>query len=176
MSTKETSQHKSKREQCSNCGKMAPVVRRNYRFDKMGLPVVLHHIEVVKCPACNNIDPIIQDLNGLMHALALAVICHPCKLTGGAIRFLRKYVGKGSEEFSRFLHVNHTSLSKIENGHANVGDQTDKYIRLLVINMSPELKDKAESLIELLPQIQDSCSMDKQEIKIDPSTMDVRYA
>src|SRR5260370_1202921 len=75
----------------------------------------------------------------------------------GDIRFLRKYAGKSAAEFARLLHVDNTHLSKVENGRLEVGDQTDKYIRVLVMSMSPELKNKFNELLEMLPEIEDSC-------------------
>ena len=163
-------------EQCSNCGRMAPVVRRDYRFDEMGLLVVLQCIEVVKCQNCGNVDPIIPNINDLMHALALAVICDPCKLNGDEFRFLRKYVGKSGEEFGKLLHLGKTHISKIETGVTPIGDQADKLIRFLVLHLSPELKEKADQLMALLPKISDDCANLKQEIQIDPETMQYQYA
>ncbi len=167
-----------KTEQCSNCGTMAPVLLdRDYQLDGMGFPVLLRKIDIIKCPSCGNIDPIIPNMDDMMHSVAMAVICHPCKLTGEKIRFLRKFVGKSGDEFARLIHVDHTHLSKIENGHVSVGNPLDKLIRLLVLNMSPELRDKVSKLIEMLPNIQDSpCSNNKPGIQIDPSTMKAVYA
>lgn len=163
-------------EQCSNCGRMAPVVTTNYRFDEMGLPVVLQRIQVVKCQHCGNVDPIIPNINDLMHTLALAVICDPRKLNGDEFRFLRKYVGKNGDQFGKLLHLGKTHVSKIETGATPVGDQTDKLIRFLVLHLSPELKEKADQLMTMLPTISDDCSDVKQEINIDPATLQYSYA
>lgn len=164
-------------EQCANCGKSAQVVRRNYRFDEMGLPVELMRIDVIRCPHCGNVDPIIPHLSDLMHALALAVILAPCRLDGEEIRFLRKYIGKSAEEFARLVHLDATHISKVENGHLDIGNQSDKLIRFVVLSLSPELKDKANRLIKILPDIDDEpCQGVKPEIHIDPATMEIRYA
>jgi DNA-binding transcriptional regulator YiaG len=163
-------------EQCSNCGKLASVVRRNHQFDEMGIPVVLERIEVVKCPHCGNVDPIIPNLNDLMHAIALLIICHPCKLTGEELRFLRKYAGKTQEEFGRLIHLDKTHVSKMENSQVPVGDQTDKLVRFVVLNSSPELEGKVQQLLDLLPMIEDTCDDGKPGICIDPATMEAQYA
>ena len=163
-------------EQCGNCGEIATIVKRNYRFDEMGLPVELMRIDVVRCPHCGNVHRIIPNLNDLMHTLALAVICSPCKLDGEEIRFLRKYAGKNGEEFSRFLHWDATHLSKVENGHLDVGDQADKLIRFVVLQLSPELQNKASRLLEMLPDIEDDPCDSKPEIQIDPVTLEYQYA
>jgi transcriptional regulator with XRE-family HTH domain len=163
-------------EQCSNCGRMAHVRRSDYRFDEMGLPVVLQRIEVVTCQYCGNVDPIIPNINDLMHALALAVICDPCKLNGDEFRFLRKYVGKSGEEFGKLLHLGKTHVCKIETGATPIGDQTDKLVRFLVLHLSPELRAKADQFMKLLPDISDDCANLKQEVHIDPDTMQYCYA
>jgi len=165
-----------KNQPCSNCGAMASVVRSNYHFTEMGLPVELMRINVVKCSECGNEDPIIPNLDDLMHTLALMVICDPCKLSGPEVRFLRKYSGKSAEEFSRLLHVDHTHLSKVENGRTEIVRRLDKLVRFVVLTMSSELNDKADQLIELLPTISDECEDPHREIQIDPSTLQHSYA
>jgi DNA-binding transcriptional regulator YiaG len=167
-----------KTELCSNCGAVASVLLdRDYQLEGVDFPVTLRKIELIKCSSCGNVDPIIPNMDDMMNALAMAVICQPVKLTGAKIRFLRKFVGKSAEEFARLIHVDHTHLSKVENEHLPVGDQSDRLIRLLVLNMSPELKDKANRLIELFPSIQDSlCSDTRSDIQINPSTMEAQYA
>jgi transcriptional regulator with XRE-family HTH domain len=166
-----------KTEKCSNCGEIAAVLLdRDYQLEDMGFPVTLRKIEIIKCQHCGNIDPIIPNMDDMMNAVAMAVICHPCKLTGEKIRFLRKFIGKSAEEFARLIHVDNTHLSKIENGRVPVGDQSDKLIRFLVLNMSPELKDKVNRLIKILPSIQDSpCFETRTDIQIDPSTLEAEY-
>jgi transcriptional regulator with XRE-family HTH domain len=163
-------------EQCGNCGEMATIVRRNYRFDEMGLPVELLRIDVIRCPHCNNVDPIIPNMDDLIHTLALAVMCSPCKLDGEEIRFLRKYVGKSAEDFAKLIHVDPTHLSKIENGRLDVGDQTDKLIRFLTLNLSSGLQNKVARLLEILPDIEDDPCQGKPEIQIDPETMEYQYS
>jgi len=78
---------------CSHCGAHVRVVHCTYELKQVGLKnVVLQGIEIVKCPKCKNEDPIIPNMNGLMRALALAVIEKPYRLTGEEVRFLRKYL------------------------------------------------------------------------------------
>jgi DNA-binding transcriptional regulator YiaG len=162
-------------ETCGNCGKVARIQRENYHFNEMGLPVELMRIDVVRCPHCGNVDPIIPNMNDLMDAIALGTICSPCKLDGDAIRFLRKYAHKSGEEFARLLHWDSTHLSKVENGHLDAGDQADKLIRFLVLNLSLELQNKGARLLAVLPDIEDDpCK--KPELQVDPSTLEYQYA
>jgi DNA-binding transcriptional regulator YiaG len=165
-----------KKEECSNCGHAATVTRGNYRFDEMGLPVVLGNVQIIKCSACGTSEPVIPHMNELMHTLALAVILQPCKLGAKEVRFLRTYVGKSSKDFAALLHYDKSSMSKMENGERPVGNRADKLIRLLVLNLSPELKGKINQLIEMMPDIDDEPCDDPSDINIDPATMRYVYA
>src|SRR5215472_12541323 len=67
---------------CGNCGEAAKVVRGNYRLEEFGLPVELMRIELIKCSKCGEVDPIIPNIDGLMTAVALRVICSTSLLDG----------------------------------------------------------------------------------------------
>jgi DNA-binding transcriptional regulator YiaG len=136
----------------------------------MGVPAELRGIEVIECPHCGNADPVITNLDGVMQAAAMGILCSGCTLSGEEVRFLRKYVNKSAREFARILHLDHTHLSKIENGHEKIGPQTDKLVRLLVMNMGPGLATKVNKLIELMPEIDDSCS-GAHGVQIDAGTL-----
>jgi putative zinc finger/helix-turn-helix YgiT family protein len=139
---------------CSNCGAPARVVHSTYELKEVGLKnVVLQGIEIVKCPMCKNEDPIIPNMNGLMRALALAVIEKPYRLTGEEVRFLRKYLGLTGEEFSRLIHVDKTTLSKWENNDDRIGDQSDRLVRLVALGLGEGLKEESERVIRSFPQI-----------------------
>jgi transcriptional regulator with XRE-family HTH domain len=165
-----------KTDKCGNCGEDAAIVRRDYPSMDMGIPVVLENIEVIECSHCGNVDPIIPNIDGLMLVLAMAVICNPRKLCGEEVRFLRKYVGKSAADFSRFLHVDSTHLSKIENNKLEIGKRLDKLVRLLVCNMSLELSDGIQNLMRMIPNIEDSCSDGVHSLQVNPQTMDCHYA
>lgn len=161
-------------EVCGVCGQTAQVVRRNYEFREMGIPVELVRIQVIECSHCGNADPIIPNLDGLMHTIASAVVCHPFRLTGGEVRFLRKFVNKSAVEFSRYLDLDPTSLSRIENDRTPIGNGTDKLIRLVVVNMDQRLSEDIKQLMELMPNINDACTQDRPGIHIDPSLLDIQ--
>lgn len=163
-------------DQCSKCGALAPVVQGDYQLGGVGIPVLIKNIELVKCAECGNIDPIIPNLDDLMNTIALAVVCSPCKLNGRDIRFLRKFSGKSSAEFARLLHVHHTHLSKMENDQACTGPQTDKLVRFLVISLNKELRNKATQLLDMLPQINDSCQNPRSGVQVDHATMKYEFA
>ena len=165
-------------EVCNECGGVTTVTRGDYRFDEMGLPLILSNIEIIKCDGCGTSEPVITHMNELMHTVALAVICQPCKLRGEEVKFLRRYLGKSAKEFAALLHLDKSHMSKLENNKlkGGTGKQTDKLIRLLVLNLSPELKDKISELIEMMPGINDDPCTDPSDIRIDPATMRYQYA
>lgn len=160
---------------CSNCGAEAKILKQDYRFKDLGLQVELKNIEVVQCPACGNVDPVIPDMEGLLGLLAAAVVCKPHKLNGSEVRFLRKFLGMNAREFARFLHVDHTHLSKVENEKTDIGTQLDKYLRLLAVNLSPALCKEVNRLLKLLPEIDDSQRMAPLEIQIDQTMNHFQY-
>lgn len=166
---------KAKREQCSNCDNLARIAKGNYEMEEMGLPVLLEDIDIITCDACGVKEPIIPNMSDLMRGIALLVVCKPCKLDGQEIRFLRTYVGKGSAEFAKLLHLDKTTFSKMENENREVGSQTDKLIRFLVFALSPELLDKLNRLVEELPEIED-CEGKHGGIQVDAGTLQCQYA
>lgn len=143
--------------ECSNCGSVATIRPGSYEFEESGLSnVVLKGIEIARCRKCGNEDPIIPRVNDLMRALALAVICKPRPLDGSDVRFLRKYVGRTAEEFSRLLNVNKTTVSKWENNADRVGEQSARLIRVLVVGLDKKLSAKLADVIKAFPEIRET--------------------
>src|SRR5579863_1002631 len=137
-------------EKCSKCGAKATVMSGNCPFNEIGIPVILRRVPLVKCNECGNMDPIIPDFDGLMDCLARGVICKPYKLTGREIRFLRKYTGRNQEDFAKRIPVDPTTLSKWENSQTEPGAQSDRLIRLLVVNLSERLEKTDKKIMELV--------------------------
>ncbi|HEX8817730.1 MAG TPA: hypothetical protein VF753_19725 [Terriglobales bacterium] len=163
------------RTECGECGHSAVVTRGDYRFDDMGLPVILGNIKIITCTECGTKEPIIPNINELMDTLALAVVCQPCRFRGEELRFIRLYLGKSAKELAALIHLDNTSLSKMENNKVEIGKQTDKLIRLLAVNLSPKLNDKINELISMMPDIDDDPCDDPSDIRIDPATMRCQY-
>jgi len=165
-----------KTEQCSHCEREANVITGSYRLDQMGLPVVLKNVELVKCDECGTVEPIIPNLDGLMHSIAWTVISHECRLAGDEIRFLRKYLGLSTTEFTELMHITKDCLSRWENGE-DVGAQSDRLIRLVVLSKSKELRQHIEEMMKMFPQLADKKRTGrKPELKIDSKTHEVVYA
>ena len=166
-----------RKETCHNCGSDEVTVRTtNYHFKEVGVPVTLMDVDVVECRRCGNIDPVIPDLNGMMHVIAFAIISQPCKMSGREIRFVRKYLGMNGRKFSELLRIDPTTLSKWENGDDEIGAQSDRLIRLLATTMSKDLRPKSEALVTAIWEMTDCNSDPKRELQIDPETLEYQYA
>jgi DNA-binding transcriptional regulator YiaG len=165
-----------KKETCTECGKRARATTGKYRFDEVGIPVVIDKIPLVKCGHCGNVDPVIPNLNALIDGIAFSVISRCSHLTGAEVRFLRKYLGLPASEFARLIDVDRTTISKWDNAQQDIGAQSDRLIRLLVASKSKELRKKIERVMENYRELTDSEAPRTQYLRIDPFTMEYQYA
>ncbi len=141
-------------ETCSACGEAAEAVRGDYRYVESGLKnVTLSDIELIRCPHCGNVDPIIQRISDLHRALALAIIGQPFRLQGEDVRYLRKYLGLPQDQFAELLHVHKTNLSKWENGQDKIGKQSDRLIRTVALALGEGLEKQARQVVRAFPAI-----------------------
>ncbi len=102
-------------------------------------------------------------------------------LTGAEIRFLRKYIGLSSKGFAKQLGVDHTSLSKYENGKWPVTKPMDRLIRMMTIALGGDLLEqrKAEDLRELVRRFEGASEAAPQiqpKLAFDLDTMSCQYA
>jgi DNA-binding transcriptional regulator YiaG len=165
-----------KRETCDSCGNEVKVVTGNYRFDEVGLPVLLKNIELINCKECGTAEPIIPDVNGLMHVIAFAVAAHPCRLKGAEVRFLRKFLGMNGDEFSNLVDIDRTTLSKWENDQQEIGKQSDRLIRFLAMAKSADLRKQIEQFMEKYGELTGRHSPRRSQLKIDSETLEYEYA
>lgn len=166
---------------CSNCAADCSVKKGEFLFREFGLPLLLQGIQVVHCSECGEEDPIIPNLNGLMRCAALGVLGANRRLTGVEIRFLRKYIGLSSKEFARKLGVDHTNLSKYENGKLPVSASKDRLIRMITIALGGDLLErlKVEDLRRLVRQFEEmgeAAPLIQPQLLLDPDTMSCQYA
>lgn len=118
---------------CSACGADARLTRGSYAYKESGLDhITLEGIQLVHCDACGNEDPIIPAIDTLHAILAEALISKPARLEGKELRFLRKELGLSARQFAKILHVDHTTISKWENGNDPIGPQSDLLVRALL--------------------------------------------
>jgi len=138
---------KGKQRGCKECGGNAKIVCEDYHFTESGLNnVFLKDIEVVKCPKCKSESPRIPNHDDLMRTIAVALIDKPSELAGDEVRFLRKYLGQGSEPFAQMLGIDRSHLSRVENGAMAVSRQTDRLVRTLALVHEPTLLEKLKRL------------------------------
>ena len=165
---------KAKTLECSNCGAKGRILRGEYDLKELGIPGTVRNIEIMKCTHCGNVDPVIPRLNDLMRVMAFATLCKPCRLKGEDVRFLRTYLGRTGEEFSKLVHVDRATLSKWENNDDPVGDQSDRLIRVLTVALGEGLRERLDEVVARLPQIRASCH--SMKIHIDARQMSYEYA
>jgi putative zinc finger/helix-turn-helix YgiT family protein len=146
---------------CRGCGGNARIVRKDYRFTESGLNnVFLEKIDVVVCPQCEGESPRIPNHDDLMRTIAVALIDKPSELAGDEVRFLRKYLGRGSAEYAQMLGIDRAHLSRVENGSMDISRQTDRLVRALALIHGPDLMDKLrrmrrrEAILERLSAIE----------------------
>ncbi len=74
--------------------------------------------------------PEILALKQLLQLIARDLIWKPTALTGEEIKFLRKRLGKKQFELAREIGLEPETLSRSENGHQQLSESNDKFIRL----------------------------------------------
>jgi transcriptional regulator with XRE-family HTH domain len=109
-------------------------VERPYRYDLSGLDnVFLAGITVYECPRCDIRVPVIPRIAQLHDVIAKGLLFKEGALSGREIRFLRKNAGMSAKEFARYIGIDSSHLSRIENGkleHFSLA--TDKLARAVV--------------------------------------------
>lgn len=118
---------------CTTCGSRMRNVRGPHRFEECGLTNVwLADIEHHSCTRCDNVEYAIPKIEGLLRAIAQAVIHKPTRLRGEEVRFLRKTLGWSGVDFARHMGVAVETVSRWETDAAPIGPQADRLLRLLV--------------------------------------------
>jgi YgiT-type zinc finger domain-containing protein len=164
-----------KKGKCSNCGADARIVRGDYEFKESGLrDLVLLDIELVKCGKCGNVDPILFQVDELMHIAAVAILQKPYRLQGEELRFLRKHIDLSQEEFAKLLHVDKTTLSKWENNEDPIGVQSDLLARAIVISRDKRLEKRAADHIRAFAKIADK--QKRVRVEVDTEKYEYEYA
>ena len=107
-------------------------------------------------------------------AIARALANSPARLTGEQLRFFRKHLGLGGEQFARYLHTDRTKISKWERGEDRIGPATDRLVRLLVAALDSELCPGVSAVAQHLPQISDESGLG-WELHVDAATLKTTF-
>lgn len=102
-----------------------------YRIDDLGAPfsVVLERsvgmVHGERGPA-----PIIPDLPGLIYETTIARICHPRRLSGADLTFVRKACEASREDFGRSIGSDEATMVAYEESGRAIPGVADKLIRI----------------------------------------------
>ncbi|MDE0332609.1 MAG: helix-turn-helix domain-containing protein [Nitrospinae bacterium] len=114
---------------CNACEQIYVESTGDYHFKSSGLDnAYIEDVRLIKCGCGVGLK--IKAMGSVLDQLGNAVINKPGPLSGQEIRYLRKNAGLSAREFARLLEVNHTTLSKWENGRAP-GRASDLLIRFV---------------------------------------------
>ncbi len=132
---------------CLECGETVKVRRENYRYRECGLPnVILHKVEVGRCPKCGDVEVSIPGIEQLHRGLALLVARKRVRLAPEEVRFLRKHLGWSGVDFAQHMGVASETVSRWETGKAEIGPVADRLLRLMVANRKPFQEYPLENL------------------------------
>ena len=145
--------------QCEVCGAAMmtreATVERPYRYDLSGLNnVFLAGIAVYECAKCDVRIPVIPKVAQLHGLIAKGLLFKDGLLIGEEIRFLRKNAGIAAKDFARYIHVNPSHLSRVENGKTETfSEGTDKLARAIAAEQTGGGAITREVLLEIQSRI-----------------------
>ena len=126
---------------CVECGKGPVEVRReNHRYVECGLDTVtLQNLEVRHCRECGETEWVTPDVEGLHALIANVVASKPERLLPQEIKFLRKYLGHSSKNFSQTIGVRSETVSRWESADdpQQMDLSTERFLRLMVFHERP---------------------------------------
>lgn len=160
--------------ECHECGRDCTAVRSDYDYSSVGLPVILENIEIVRCEACGHEEAMIPKMSKIHRLIALAVIQKPYRLTGAEVRYLRKWLGMSAADFAAPLKVDKTTVSKWENDALEIGEQSDRLIRTVVLGLGEGLSGELKDTVALFGKISEEIRPVK--IRMNPDKMRYTYA
>ncbi|HYN36353.1 MAG TPA: type II TA system antitoxin MqsA family protein [Actinomycetota bacterium] len=135
---------------CIECGGKLKTKKENYRYLACGLPnVTLAGVEVRRCGTCGNHEVVIPHIERLHEALAMAVVKHEARLSGGEVRFLRKYLGYSGVDFAALIGVSPETVSRWENKKETMGPSAERLLRMLVVHKGPMQQYPIETLAQI---------------------------
>lgn len=128
---------------CHGCGKPMGKTKGTYNYEEAGLDIEvrLADINIYRCE-CTEVLPEIPDIEALHRAIAYSLCKRPNPLSGAMFRFLRKELGLKAKELAALMGVSIVTVSRWETGAEPIGTQSDKLIRMIVIQTLEETCNK----------------------------------
>jgi len=99
--------------------------------------VKLVGVKLRTCPECGYSSVSIPKLAKLHRALVREIARQPRKLEPGEIRFLRKHLGWSGKDFAHNFGVTPETVSRWENGRADMGPVAERLLRLSALFLDP---------------------------------------
>ena len=119
---------------CPECRSEMEKSRENYRYDESGLDVVLVSMDILRCKECGGSCVAIPSIESLHETIAGSLIRKNGRLVGPDIRFLRTFIGWSGRDLAREMGVKPETVSRWENGKAQIGPFADVVLRMFVVS------------------------------------------
>ena len=127
---------------CLECGHETTSKIADHKYDECGVSnIILKEIEIIECTNCSEREIVIPDIYDLHNAIATTISSTTSKLNGEEIRFLRSHLGFSSSDFAKAIGVNPSVVSRWENDRDQIGKQSEKLLRLMVLTNSKPFTD-----------------------------------
>lgn len=132
---------------CMECGGQMKVERGTHKYVECGLDTItLVNVEIRTCAQCGEREVVIPKMPELHRLIARLVADKDGPLAPKEIRFLRKYLGLSGADFAKRIQVSPETLSRWENGKADMGRPYEGLLRLMVFNQVPVTHYPTEKL------------------------------
>jgi putative zinc finger/helix-turn-helix YgiT family protein len=123
---------------CTECDATMKTGKESYKYDECGLDnVTLVGVTVSRCPECGTFEVAIPAMESLHRVIAWQVAGRPGRLTPPEFRFLRKYLGHSSKDLAAQLDVKPETVSRWENGKAEIGWSYELALRQSALMQHP---------------------------------------
>lgn len=153
---------------CPDCGQRFLHTKERHQYRESGLPHVwIEGVDVYRCQ-CG--QEFIQIPEGIDKDIAMELVEKRSLLTGGEVKFLRKWLGLTGEEMASFLKVTRKTVSTWENGA--LSQPNDLMVRLFVVSRGV-LSIDSNKLFETFESVE---SQPPQDISICLGRLKTAYA
>jgi DNA-binding XRE family transcriptional regulator len=122
--------------QCDNDKPFSGELLKEYKYEVSGLEnvVIKNGVYFAKCPKCKNSYTQFVRIQEVNHLLFNLLLKKDGLLNVNEIKFIRKHLGYGSEEFARIIGYSREAYSRIENGKDKTNLRSDRTIRFAALS------------------------------------------